>query len=118
MHAVARPALFAALAALLLSTLTGCGQSTTNPATGETAPDAAKTAGDHSGWWCVEHRVPEEICGQCDPKVAAEMQKKGDWCRQHDRPDSQCFACHPELETQFAAQYEAKYGEKPPKPEG
>lgn len=72
----------------------------------------------HGGWWCNEHGVPEEVCALCDSKVAAEFQKKGDWCKEHDRPDSQCFVCHPELEAKFAAQYEAKYGEKPPKPEG
>lgn len=74
-------------------------------------------AHDHSGWWCNEHGVPEEICSLCDSKVAAELQKKGDWCKEHDRADSQCFICHPELEAKFAAQYEAKYGKKPPKPE-
>jgi hypothetical protein len=72
----------------------------------------------HDSWWCAEHGVPEEICGLCDSKVAAAMQKKGDWCKEHDRPDSQCFKCHPELEAKFAAQYEAKYGKQPPKPEG
>ena len=72
---------------------------------------------EHSGWWCPEHGVPEAICGQCNADGAAEFQKKGDWCKEHDRPDSQCFICHPELEAKFAAQYEAKYGKKPPKPE-
>jgi len=62
--------------------------------------------------------VPEEVCGLCDSKLAAELQKKGDWCKDHDRPDSQCFVCHPELEAKFAAQYEAKFGKHPPKPEG
>ena len=73
-------------------------------------------AHDHSGWWCNEHGVPEEVCALCDAKVAAEFQKKKDWCKEHDRPASQCFACHPELEGRFAAQFEAKYGKKPPKP--
>jgi hypothetical protein len=68
----------------------------------------------HDGWWCSEHGVPEELCGQCDSKLAAQFQKKGDWCEQHHRPDTQCFVCHPELEAQFAAKYEAKYG-RPPK---
>jgi hypothetical protein len=72
----------------------------------------------HGAWWCDLHGVPEKICGQCDSDLAAELQKKGDWCDEHDRPDSQCFKCHPELETRFAAQYEAKYGKKPPKPQG
>jgi hypothetical protein len=70
---------------------------------------------DHSGWWCPEHAVPEEVCGLCDPKVAAKMKAEGDWCKTHDRPDTQCFVCHPELEAKFAALYEAKYGEQPPK---
>ena len=73
---------------------------------------------DHSGWWCNEHGVPEDECGLCNAKLAAEFQKKGDWCKEHDRPDSQCFICHPEYEARFAAQYEAKYGTKPPKPQG
>ncbi|HEX3869599.1 MAG TPA: RND transporter [Pirellulales bacterium] len=71
----------------------------------------------HDAWWCDEHGVPEEVCGLCNSKLAAEMQKKGDWCTVHDRPDSQCFVCHPELEAKFAATYVAKYGKQPPKPE-
>jgi cobalt-zinc-cadmium efflux system membrane fusion protein len=99
--------------ALLISLAAGCGKSPSDPAVAE---PVSSTAGDHSGWWCVEHGVPEEICGLCDSKLAADLQRKGDWCGDHDRPDSQCFACHPELEARFAAQYEAKYGTKPPKP--
>ena len=71
----------------------------------------------HGGWWCGEHGVPESVCALCDSKLAAEFQRKGDWCVDHDRPDSQCFKCHPELAVRYAAQYEAKYGEQPPKPE-
>ena len=70
----------------------------------------------HDDWWCVEHGVPEEVCTRCSPKLAAAFQKKGDWCEEHSLPDSQCFKCHPELEAKFAAQYEAKFGKKPPKP--
>src|SRR5438132_10099469 len=69
---------------------------------------------DHSGWWCDEHGVPEEVCGQCNAKVAAGFKKKGDWCKEHDRSDSQCFVCHPELKERFAAQYRAKFGKEPP----
>ncbi len=116
----------------VLGFVAGCGQATSpNAATG-TRPhadhkegdqhDHGKTAKagkehDHSGWWCGEHGIPEEVCSLCNSKVAAEFQKKGDWCKEHDRADTQCFICHPELEAKFAAQYEAKYGEKPPKPE-
>jgi hypothetical protein len=66
--------------------------------------------------WCVEHGVPESQCGRCDPKLAAEYQQKGDWCKEHNRPESQCFICRPDAETKFAATYEAKFGNKPPKP--
>lgn len=69
----------------------------------------------HGTWWCDEHGVPEEVCGLCSSKVAAELKKKGDWCSEHNRPDSQCFVCHPEQEAKFAALYEAKYGKSPPK---
>jgi hypothetical protein len=106
--------------------VSGCGQSGAPenvqqpPSTQPTATNVSSTeSGEsaHSGWWCNEHGMPEEICAQCNSKLAAEFQKKGDWCKEHDRPESQCFLCHPELEAKFAAQYEAKYGKKPPKPE-
>src|ERR1043165_2594323 len=70
----------------------------------------------HEGWWCDEHGVPEEVCAQCHPKLVTEFKAKGDWCNAHNRPESQCFICHPEKEAEFAALYEAKYGDKPPKP--
>jgi hypothetical protein len=116
--------LMTAMLALGVFSVSGCGQSGSAPKPKADAHDhdtttasAGKEDGhDHSGWWCSEHGVPEEICAQCDSKLAADFQKKGDWCKKHDRPDSQCFVCHPELEAKFAAQYEAKYGKKPPKP--
>jgi cobalt-zinc-cadmium efflux system membrane fusion protein len=70
----------------------------------------------HDGWWCNEHGVPEDVCAQCNAKLVAGFKAKGDWCKEHELPDSQCFVCHPEKEAEFAAQYEAKYGKKPPKP--
>lgn len=111
---------FAILAAAAFAT--GCSQSAdsaTAVADAHHAADGHDHAGhSHGGWWCDEHGVPEEVCALCDSKVAHEFQQKGDWCKEHERPDSQCFVCHPELEARYAAQYEAKYGEKPPKPEG
>jgi hypothetical protein len=80
----------------------------------QAADKSGKKKDDHSGWWCDEHGVPEEVCGQCNAKVASEFQRRGDWCKEHDRPDSQCFVCHPELKKRFAAQYRAKYGNEPP----
>ncbi|HEY7159372.1 MAG TPA: hypothetical protein VH575_35835 [Gemmataceae bacterium] len=104
------------LLAVSLLVLGGCSKD--DPKAGQTkgtsTPVAAKKVDDHSGWWCDEHGVPEEICGQCNAKYAAECKKRGDWCEKHDRPDSQCFICHPELKEKFAAMYRAKYGKEPP----
>jgi hypothetical protein len=83
------------------------------------APPVEATAGeehDHSGWWCAEHGVPEEVCTRCNASLVQAFKDKGDWCEEHDLPDSQCFIHHPEHEAKFAAQYEAKYGKQPPKP--
>jgi len=128
-----REILILACASVAFSFAIGCGQTST-PKTAANAKTHADHAGhtdgderdhkadttsekkhDHSSWWCNEHGVPEEVCSLCNSKVAADFQKKGDWCKEHNRADSQCFICHPELEAKFAAQYEAKFGEKPPK---
>src|SRR5690606_8407001 len=118
------------LLALATMFAVGCSQTNTDQPQAKTAKgddhdhdehtksDKGEAAHDHSGWWCDEHGLPEEVCSMCSAKVAADFQKKGDWCKEHDRADSQCFKCHPELEAKFAAQYEAKYGKKPPTPEG
>jgi hypothetical protein len=107
--------LAAVAVAIFSAWLVGCSQSADNP---PPAPASVADAGHvHGAWWCNEHGVPEEVCALCDAKVAAEFKEKGDWCQEHDRPDSQCFICHPEKEAEFAAQYEAKYGKQPPKPE-
>ena len=102
----------------------GCG------GTGAKGPDAGKSATSAASApvtdascsvaenWCGEHGVPEDICAQCNVKVAAEYKQKGDWCKEHNRPESQCFLCSPKRADKFAAEYEAKYGKKPPKPEG
>ena len=96
--------------------LTGCSKSGSNNSAG-TATPVADDAHSHEGWWCDEHGVPEEVCALCSTKIAADFKAKGDWCKEHERPDSQCFACHPEKEAEFAAQYEARYGKQPPKPQ-
>ena len=101
---------------LALMGLSGCSQpAATPPANTEAAHE--HEGHTHGAWWCDEHGVPEEVCALCNSKLAADFQAKGDWCKEHDRPDSQCFICHPEKEAEFAAQYEAKYGKKPPKPQ-
>jgi cobalt-zinc-cadmium efflux system membrane fusion protein len=98
------------------SVLVGCGKSAPEPAAATPASQVSDHGHSHEGWWCNEHGVPEEVCALCSAKLADEFKAKGDWCAEHDRPDSQCFDCHPELEAEFAARYEAKYGQKPPRP--
>jgi hypothetical protein len=107
-----RLAFFSLLAAV--GATLGCGGARAPAEKNAAAPaaDACSVAG-----WCTEHGVPEELCAQCNAKIAAECQQKGDWCQEHSRPESQCFLCNPKLEAKFAAEYEAKYGKKPPKPE-
>lgn len=110
------------LASGMVAIILGCGQADRQEAkpSAEKATQTAAATGknapvhDHSGWWCDEHGVPEDVCGQCNAKLAAEFKKKGDWCSDHDRPKSQCFKCDPKLREKFAAQYRAKYGKEPP----
>ena len=109
--------------------LSGCGSSTETAA--PSAPEAdhdhashedhdgesITAAGhNHGGWWCTEHGVPEEECALCDTSLVAQFKEKGDWCDQHHRPESQCFQCDPTRFERFAARYEAKFGQQPPKP--
>jgi hypothetical protein len=96
----------------------GCGSGDANGPKTATQSAPGGDACDVADNWCLEHRVPEDVCAQCNAKVAAEYQKKGDWCKEHNRPESQCFLCNPKLADKFAAEYEAKYGKKPPMPEG
>jgi hypothetical protein len=103
--------------ALGVSAFSGCGSEAKTPDAGKAAATSAGDACEMAGW-CTEHGVPEDICAQCNPKVAAEYKKKGDWCKEHNRPESQCFLCNPKLEAKFAQQYESKYGQKPPKRAG
>ena len=108
--------IWTAIAAFGIS-IAACSKSPEKTASASVTDDKVATAGHtHEGWWCNEHGVPEEVCAQCNIKLVAEFKAKGDWCGAHNRPESQCFICHPEKEAEFAALYEAKYGEKPPKP--
>ncbi len=103
------------LVAIVPLTAGGCGgRPTKGPETQEAALGVMPVGAD----WCVEHGVPESICALCNAKVAAEYRQKDDWCEEHERPESQCFLCNPQLAEKFAEEYERKYGQKPPKPEG
>jgi hypothetical protein len=110
-----RAAMFVLLA-LGVAALVGCGK--TGAPEKPSGKQAAKPVSEAPVNWCVEHGVPEDICGQCDAKVAADFKQKGDWCKAHNRPESQCFLCNPKLEAKFADEYEMKYGKQPPKPSG
>jgi hypothetical protein len=75
-----------------------------------------KKAHDHSGWWCEEHGIPEKLCSLCNSEAAAKFKSEGDWCKIHDRAKSQCFKCEPKLYEKYAAMYQAKFGNAPPRP--
>ena len=47
--------------------------------------------------WCVEHRVPESECSQCNPALIDSYKAKNDWCVEHGLPESHCRLCHPGL---------------------
>src|SRR5262245_2876059 len=116
-----------ALLALIGFVMSGCGQSENKDGQakpkgdkdkGTQVADAKKNdkKGDHGGWWCREHGIPEKDCSMCLPEaeVKKRFKDKGDWCKEHDRALSQCFICKPERKDFFAAQYRAKYGKEPP----
>jgi cobalt-zinc-cadmium efflux system membrane fusion protein len=94
--------------------IAGCSKSADQS---ETAGEVVEDGHALHGWWCTEHGVPEDQCALCNATLAADFKAKGDWCDEHDRPESQCFICFPEREAEFAALFEAKYGEAPPKPQ-
>jgi hypothetical protein len=112
-------ALFAAIALLA----GGCGQ------TGSTGGEAknenkdkpvakadgkkAEDKGDHTGWWCDEHGLPESVCDQCSKKYREAEKAKGNWC-EHNRVKTSCFTCNPGLREKYAAEYKAKFGKEPP----
>jgi cobalt-zinc-cadmium efflux system membrane fusion protein len=45
-----------------------------------------------------EHRVPADLCTQCNPELAEVFKEKGDWCGEHGVPESHCFKCNPKLD--------------------
>lgn len=111
-----------ALSALISLFISGCGQGEDQAkpkADKDKGTQVAKKddkKGDHSGWWCIEHGIPEKDCSMCLPEadVKKRFKDKGDWCDEHDRAKSQCFKCDPKLREKFAALYRAKYGKEPP----
>jgi hypothetical protein len=108
----------------------GCDNSESKPATsGTTATEApkpavaAEPAKPAAGPiipvaqaidWCREHSMPESVCVQCHPEMAAGFKAKGDWDEQHALPKSQCFKCDPTLKEKFAVAFKEKTGKEPP----
>ena len=105
-------------AILIIAMLIIAGCSSEKPATDKKTSEtgAVKKVADHSGWWCIEHAIPEEVCSMCSGKYAKECKDKGDWCEEHDRAKSQCFKCDPSSAEKYAKLYEAKYGQQSPAP--
>ena len=93
----------------------GCGQNAEKDGSPK-ASEASNKGHDHGSWWCNEHGIPEDDCSMCSSKAAAKFKEKDDWCEKHNRAESQCFVCDPSRADKFAKLYEAKFGEKPPKP--
>ena len=50
-----------------------------------------------------EHRVPADLCTQCNPDLVAVFKEQGDWCEEHGVPESQCLKCNPKLTFTAAA---------------
>ena len=108
-------ALFAALAGLAA----GCGQTASTGGAavdgpkdktvakadgGKADPGKAEEKGDHSGWWCDEHALPEHVCDLCSKKYRESEKAKGNWC-EHNRVKTSCFKCNPGVREKYAAEY-------------
>lgn len=105
----------AVIAFLMLLMVIGCASETVQEAKESSEPVKEEISkGEHSGWWCVEHAIPEEVCSMCSASAAKEFKEKGDWCEEHNRAESQCFVCDPTRAEKFSKLYEAKYGKEPP----
>lgn len=54
------------------------------------------------------HRVPADLCTQCNPELADVYKDSGDWCEKHGVPESLCLQCHPDLDFSHPAATAAK----------
>ena len=84
----------------------GAAAESTNAASAEHA-SAHAVPGSHEDW-CGEHQVPESMCTQCNPKLAAAFKATGDWCSEHGLPESQCRLCNPDLKITRPPQSQGK----------
>jgi cobalt-zinc-cadmium efflux system membrane fusion protein len=94
---------FAAAVALA----TACGSRSPDPPAAAPPQPSAITKGEaHAGAAAVklcEHRVPAELCTQCNPDLIPVFQADGDWCEEHAVPMSQCLKHNPNLTFTAAA---------------
>jgi cobalt-zinc-cadmium efflux system membrane fusion protein len=65
--------------------------------TESTAPAASASTAPAGELKLCEHRVPAELCTQCNPELIAVFKAQGDWCSEHGVPESQCLKCNPDL---------------------
>jgi membrane fusion protein, heavy metal efflux system len=104
----AKPAaLVAAAAALVLACTRGTApgkaeQAEADPHAGH-GHAAGESAGAHGAVALCEHRVPADLCTQCNPDLVPVFQSQGDWCEEHGVPKSQCLKCNPKLTFAAAA---------------
>jgi cobalt-zinc-cadmium efflux system membrane fusion protein len=61
------------------------------------APAVGGSAASAGELKLCEHRVPAELCTQCNPELIAVFKSQGDWCNEHGVPESQCLTCNPDL---------------------
>jgi cobalt-zinc-cadmium efflux system membrane fusion protein len=89
------PALWAVALCLVLGGAGSCKAQSSN--TESMAPAAGASAAPAGEVKLCEHRVPAELCTQCNPELIAVFKSQGDWCNEHGVPESQCLKCNPDL---------------------
>ncbi|NTX07941.1 efflux RND transporter periplasmic adaptor subunit [Myxococcus sp. CA040A] len=88
------------LCALLCLSAASCSKES-KPAEAEKRAASSAVAGGTSGPAqpipLCEHKVPAELCTQCNPDLIDVFKAQDDWCAEHGVPESQCFQCNPSL---------------------
>lgn len=86
------------LCCVALLTSAGCKGEAKKPDPAEaTSKRVAEKREDVVAVSLCEHRVPAELCTQCNPELADVFKEKGDWCQSHGVPESHCYKCNPKL---------------------
>ena len=86
------------LCCVALVTSAGCKREAKKPDPAETSSKREpEKREDAAALNLCEHRVPAELCTQCNPELADVFKEKGDWCQSHGVPESHCYKCNPML---------------------